>query len=112
MNASAQHLSLWGVESAHHRRGFPAGCRKGDSMGRITRRDMMTYFGLGSAAIALAEAGLLTPANAAREFTWASTGGSWGEHLDNIFVKKGGFAEKTHLAPAHSFQLETVAASK
>ncbi len=81
-------------------------------MGKITRRDVMTYFGLGSAAIALAEAGLLTPANAAREFTWASTGGSWGEHLDNIFVKKGGVAEKVHLTPAHSFQLETVAASK
>jgi hypothetical protein len=67
-------------------------------MGPITRREMMRFFGLGSAAIALVEAGLLTPANAARDFTWASTGGSWGEHLDDIFVKKGGFAEKTHLA--------------
>jgi putative spermidine/putrescine transport system substrate-binding protein len=72
----------------------------------------MKLFGLTSASIALVEAGLITPANAAREFVWASTGGAWGEHLDDIFVKKGGFSEVTKLVPARSFQLESIAASK
>jgi putative spermidine/putrescine transport system substrate-binding protein len=78
----------------------------------FSRRDLMKLLACSSASIAVAEAGLVTPASAAREFTWASTGGAWGEHIENIFVKKGGFADMTSLTPAHSFQLETVAASK
>jgi putative spermidine/putrescine transport system substrate-binding protein len=81
-------------------------------MEKFSRRDIMQLFGLTTASIALVEAGWLTPANAARAFTWASTGGSWGEHLDDIFVNKGGFAKATSLTPDHSFQLESIAASK
>jgi putative spermidine/putrescine transport system substrate-binding protein len=78
----------------------------------FSRRDLMKLFACSSAAIALTEAGLVKPASAARDFTWASTGGSWGEHVEDIFVKEGGFAAATKLNPVHSFQLETVAASK
>jgi putative spermidine/putrescine transport system substrate-binding protein len=81
-------------------------------MANITRREFAALLGMSASAIALAEAGLVTPAFAARDFTWASTGGAWGEHLENIFVRKGGFAKATGLTPQHSFQLESVAASK
>ncbi len=81
------------------------------------RRDAMRLLARSSAAIALAEAGLLTPgtmsaAHAERDFTWASTGGSWGEHIDSIFVKDGSFATVAKVPQTHSFQLESVATSK
>ena len=81
-------------------------------MDEISRREMMRLFACTSASIALTEAGLITPALAARDFTWASTGGSWGEHLDNIFVKEGGFVQAAKISATPSFQLETVATSK
>jgi putative spermidine/putrescine transport system substrate-binding protein len=84
-------------------------------MDTFTRREMLAYLGLGAASIALAEAGLMASARAAtpaRPFTWAATGGQWGEQLDAIFVGKGGFAQKSGVTPTHSFQLETVAVSK
>src|SRR5581483_3966528 len=93
-------------------RGATRSCIQEVNMEGYSRRDLMKLFAGSSAAIALIEAGLVTPARAARDFTWASTGGSWGEHVEDIFVKEGGFAAATKLNPVHSFQLETVAASK
>jgi putative spermidine/putrescine transport system substrate-binding protein len=81
-------------------------------MERLTRREFATLLGMSASAIALVEAGIVHPASAARDFTWASTGGAWGEHLQNIFVEKGGFSKATGLSEQHSFQLESVAASK
>lgn len=81
-------------------------------MERLTRREFAALLGMTTASIAFMEAGGIHPALAARDFTWASTGGAWGEHLENIFVEKGGFAKATGLGQQHSFQLELVAASK
>ena len=60
----------------------------------------------------LAEAGLITPALAERNFTWAAAGGAWGEHVDSIFLKGGDFAAKAKVSPTASFQLESVATAK
>jgi putative spermidine/putrescine transport system substrate-binding protein len=81
-------------------------------MERLTRREFAILLGMSASAIALVEAGIVHPASAARDFTWASTGGAWGEHLQSIFVEKGGFSKATGLSEQHSFQLESVAASK
>ena len=81
-------------------------------MERLSRRQFATLLGMSATAITFAEAGMPRQSLAARDFTWASTGGAWGEHLESIFVEKGGFAKATGLSPQHSFQLESVAASK
>ena len=81
-------------------------------MDRFSRREIMKLFGITSATIALIEAGKVSPANAARDFVWATTGGSWGEHQEEIFVKGGDFAKLANVTPTHAFQLETVTASK
>ncbi len=84
----------------------------GIEMEKLSRRDTLKLFSVTSASITMIEAGLITPAQAAREFTWASTGGAWGEHVDDIFVKGGGFDQAAKISSTPSFQLETVAASK
>ncbi len=81
-------------------------------MGDFSRRDVMNLFAGTAASIALIEAGLLTPANAARNFVTASAGGAWGEHIDQIYIKDGGFKALTKLDVSSSYQLESVAASK
>ena len=81
-------------------------------MQAYSRRDIMRLLAMTSASIGAAEAGLVRPAAAARDFVWASTGGAWGEHVNDIFVKQGNFAEIAHVTPTSSFQLETIATSK
>lgn len=83
----------------------------------MKRREMLARLGIGTAWMASGAAGLVvpgftTPASAERPFTWASTGGAWGEHLEQIFVESGGFTKLTGLSQQHSFQLESIAASK
>jgi putative spermidine/putrescine transport system substrate-binding protein len=48
---------------------------------------------------------------AARPFTWAATGGTWGDTLKTIFVDPF-FAAQGGPKPVHSAQLESVAAAK
>lgn len=48
---------------------------------------------------------------AARPFTWAGTGGTWGETLKSVFVDPF-FAGRSGSKPVHSAQLESVAAAK
>lgn len=79
-------------------------------MNRISRRSVLK----GTAALA-ASAGLapLVGGSAlaqARPFTWASTGGTWGETLGRVFVEP--FATARGLETVHSAQLESVAMSK
>ncbi len=78
----------------------------------FSRRKALAAFG--TAAIAGAASpllGRLAPAAAqARPFTWAATGGSWGETLNRLFIKP--FADQHKLTVNHSAQLEAVAASK
>ncbi len=78
----------------------------------LTRRDLAKLFATTAGSIALIEAGLITPAAAERDFTWAAAGGAWGEHIDSIFVKGGDFAAKVKLSPVSSFQLESIATAK
>ena len=78
----------------------------------LTRRDVAKLFARTSASIALIEAGLITPAAAERDFTWAAAGGAWGEHVDSVFVKGGDFAATAKVTPSSSFQLESVATAK
>ena len=86
-------------------------------MDGFTRRDTMRLLARTSAAIGLIEAGQMLPglvgqAQAEQDFTWASTGGSWGEHVESIFVGQGGFAAASKVSPVHSYQLETIATAK
>ena len=81
-------------------------------MGSFNRRDTLRVFGAASIGIALAERGLIMPANAQTPFVWAATGGTWGETIGRVFVEGAGFAEQTGLDPVHSAQLESVATAK
>lgn len=77
-----------------------------------SRRELLAGLGLGTVCTLFGTTGLIVPARAERPFTWASTGGAWGEHVDNIFVREGGFTKLTGLDPQHAFQLESIATSK
>lgn len=81
-------------------------------MQQVTRRDALKLFGAASLSVALVEGGMLTPARAAGTFTWAATGGTWGETIRRVFVEGSNFADTTGLKTVHSAQLESVAASK
>lgn len=81
-------------------------------MRNLSRRTLLEYLGTGTAAIAMAEAGLPGHAWASGQFRWASTGASWGETLQKAFFDAPGFTKKTNLTPAHTAQIETVTASK
>jgi putative spermidine/putrescine transport system substrate-binding protein len=72
----------------------------------------MRLFGATSASIAMIEAGLITRASAARDFIWATTGGSWGEHQQDLYVKQGNFDAIAKVKSSPAFQLETITASK
>lgn len=66
---------------------------------------------IGAGALAPIGFGLLAPAQAqGRPFTWAATGGTWGETIKRVFVDP--FAAAQGLQPVHSAQLESVAAAK
>lgn len=78
----------------------------------FTRRDFLYTTSLGAMAIAMAEGGLLRSAWAEEKFTIASTGGSYGEGLREVFAEATGFAEKAGVEMAYSHQLESVATSK
>ncbi len=78
----------------------------------FSRRDALKAFGT------TALTGSIVPAFApsspvaaqGRPFTWAATGGTWGDTIGRIFIKP--FAAEQKLATSHSAQLEAVAASK
>ena len=78
----------------------------------ISRRRALAA--IGSATLtgaAMAAIGDVPHANAqARPFTWAATGGTWGDALNRVFVEP--FARAQGLNTVHSAQLEAVAASK
>lgn len=77
----------------------------------ITRRLVLKGAGAGVVAGALGSSLPMPAAHAqARPFTWAATGGTWGETLKRIFIDP--FAAAQSLQPAHSAQLESVAMSK
>ena len=78
----------------------------------MKRREILTRLGLGTVWTLFGATTLVVPAMAERPFTWASTGGAWGQHLERIFVEKGGFTTLTGLHPQHAFQLEAIATSK
>lgn len=77
----------------------------------MTRRSALKLTGVGALA---SVAGVLPPAPTARAqsrpFTWAATGGTWGETLKRVFIDP--FAASQNLQPAHSAQLESIAMSK
>lgn len=81
-------------------------------MSSWTRRDALKLFGAASAGAFLMENGLILPANAQGTFTWAATGGTWGDTINKAFVQEAGFADQTALSVVHSAQLESVAAAK
>lgn len=81
-------------------------------MNPVTRRETLRIFGAASVGLALAEAGLVSPARAQGAFTWAATGGTWGETIGRVFVDGADFATQTGLETVHSAQLESVAAAK
>ena len=78
----------------------------------LSRRNALSLIGstvIGGMAVDLP--GVLRRASAQnRPFTWAATGGTWGETLNKVFVEP--FAKANQLQPVHSAQLESVAASK
>ncbi len=78
----------------------------------ISRREVLTMIGSSvMVGAALTSQSLITPAFAqSRPFTWAATGGTWGDTLRRIFVEP--FAKAQGLEAVHSAQLESVAASK
>lgn len=82
-------------------------------MTKRTRRDFLFQAAGGAAAIAMAESGLIRPAMAqGGTFVWSSTGGSWGEKLEEYFVTGPGFAAQTGLVPTLAVEMDSVAASK
>ncbi len=48
----------------------------------------------------------------ARPFTWVSTGGSWGEAVDRIFIRNSGFAATLSQPAVHAIEVDTIATSK
>ena len=78
----------------------------------ISRRRVLAT--IGSATLtgaAIAAIGDVPHANAqVRPFTWAGTGGTWGDALNRVFVEP--FAKAQGLNTVHSAQLEAIAASK
>lgn len=74
----------------------------------------MALKALGGTALAagtLPGAGASAQGAAGRPFTWAATGGTWGETLKSVFVDPF-FAGQSGAKPVHSAQLESVAAAK
>lgn len=78
----------------------------------ISRRTALAAMGSSVVAgLALPVSAPWTPARAqGRPFTWAATGGTWGDTLKRVFVEP--FAKAQGLEVTHSAQLESVAASK
>ena len=77
----------------------------------FSRRSALRVIGASIAATAAGPVFLRNAAQAqTRPFTWASTGGTWGETLKRVFVDA--FAESQKLQLVHSAQLESVAMSK
>jgi putative spermidine/putrescine transport system substrate-binding protein len=76
----------------------------------ISRRRAMKTVGAGIASAALAPSWLDSAQAQARPFTWAATGGTWGETLKRVFIDP--FAQAHNLQPVHSAQLESIALSK
>jgi putative spermidine/putrescine transport system substrate-binding protein len=78
----------------------------------VRRRDFLSGLGLATGWMLSGSGALVIPAHAARPFTWATTGGSWGQDCQQIFLDQGGFAKLTGLSVRHAAQLEAVTASK
>ena len=76
----------------------------------ISRRKALSVIGGGAAAGVIADTSIPQAHAQGRPFTWASTGGTWGETIKRVFVDP--FAQAVSLQPAHSAQLESVAVSK
>ena len=76
----------------------------------ISRRRAMKTVSAGIASTALAPTWLDSAQAQARPFTWAATGGTWGETLKRVFIDP--FAQAHNLQPVHSAQLESIALSK
>jgi putative spermidine/putrescine transport system substrate-binding protein len=76
----------------------------------ISRRRAMKTVSAGIASAALAPTWLDSGQAQARPFTWAATGGTWGETLKRVFIDP--FAQAQNLQPVHSAQLESIALSK
>lgn len=77
-----------------------------------TRRGFLKLLGSAPLAVTLAEHGLLTPAHADGDLVWSSTGGSWGNKLNQVFVETPGFSEQTGKRATLAVEMDSVAASK
>jgi spermidine/putrescine-binding protein len=60
----------------------------------------------------MAEMGLLRCAYAARKFTWATTGGAWGDNIGSAFIEAPKFPQKEGVELDHAIELESVIAAK
>ncbi|MCB2080557.1 MAG: extracellular solute-binding protein [Novosphingobium sp.] len=79
-------------------------------MTTISRRSVLKGAGAGVAAAALTGIVPKAATTQARPFTWAATGGTWGDTLNKVFIEP--FAKANGLEVVHSAQLESVALSK
>ena len=77
---------------------------------RISRRKALGVIGAGASVALIGTTSAPSVRAQGRPFTWASTGGTWGDTLKRIFVDP--HAQANNLQPAHSAQLESVAVSK
>lgn len=77
-----------------------------------TRRNFMKLMGGASAAVLMAENGVLPASAQEKRFVWSSTAGTWGDKLREIFIEGPGFAKQTGLEPTLAVELDSVAASK
>jgi putative spermidine/putrescine transport system substrate-binding protein len=78
----------------------------------ISRRDFHKVVGLGAASIALAEAGWPRRARAEENFTLASTGGSWGEGLQEAFITTPKFEEMYNAKVSWEHAIDSVFTAK
>lgn len=75
----------------------------------LSRRSILKAAGAGLASTSMISLPHVGNAQG-RPFTWASTGGTWGETIKRVFIDP--FAQSQNLQPVHAAQLESVAMSK
>jgi putative spermidine/putrescine transport system substrate-binding protein len=76
----------------------------------ISRRSVLKVAGVGMASAVVAPKWFASSEAQARAFTWAATGGTWGDTIKRVFIDP--FAQAQSLQPVHSAQLESIAMSK